>query len=112
MDYTIVGSEVNLAERLEGMAELGTILISHETHCLTREHIEARELEPLSLKGFSKPVRNYQVVGTRDQTSQSSDAITVNLAGVDVSLDRRNMTEAERKASVRALRALISRIEQ
>jgi len=32
MDYTIIGSEVNLASRLQSHAELGGILLSHETY--------------------------------------------------------------------------------
>ena len=31
MDYTIIGNEVNLAARLQSHAELGGILVTHET---------------------------------------------------------------------------------
>jgi hypothetical protein len=34
MDYTIIGNEVNLAARLESLAEVGGILMAHETHSL------------------------------------------------------------------------------
>ncbi len=34
MDYTIIGNEVNLAARLESHAEVGGILMAHETHSL------------------------------------------------------------------------------
>jgi class 3 adenylate cyclase len=35
MDYTIIGGEVNLASRLQSHAELGGVLIAHETYCRT-----------------------------------------------------------------------------
>jgi adenylate cyclase len=39
MDYTIIGSEVNLASRLQSHAELGGILLSHETYSLVKDHV-------------------------------------------------------------------------
>ncbi len=37
MDYTIIGNEVNLAARLQSHAELGGILLAHETSSLSRQ---------------------------------------------------------------------------
>ena len=37
MDYTIIGSEVNLVSRLQSHAALGSILMSHETYSLVKE---------------------------------------------------------------------------
>lgn len=65
MDYTIIGHEVNLASRLEASAEPGGILLAAETYSLVKDWLEAEELEPISVKGFSRPVRNYRVVGMR-----------------------------------------------
>src|SRR5690606_29909076 len=58
MDYTIIGSEVNLASRLQSHAELGGILMSHETYSLVRELVLAEERKPIRAKGIAKPVRN------------------------------------------------------
>jgi class 3 adenylate cyclase len=62
MDYTIIGSEVNLASRLQSHAELGGILLSHETYSLIKDHVLAEERTPLRAKGIAKPVRNYAVI--------------------------------------------------
>src|SRR5688500_10728120 len=43
MDYTIIGSEVNMAARLEQAADPGGILISKETYSLVRDEIVAIE---------------------------------------------------------------------
>ena len=63
MDYTIVGNEVNLAARLQAHAKLGGILLAHETYSLVRDTISCIEREPMQVKGFSKPIRNYEVLG-------------------------------------------------
>src|SRR5439155_16559410 len=52
MDYTIIGNEVNLAARLEAHAELGGILVSHETYSLVKDLIAAEEQSPVKVKGF------------------------------------------------------------
>jgi class 3 adenylate cyclase len=57
MDYTIIGNEVNLAARLESLAEVGGILMAHETHALVKDTVMAEEGGTLSVKGFAKPVR-------------------------------------------------------
>ncbi len=41
MDYTIIGNEVNLAAWLESHAEVGGILLAHETHALVKDMVLA-----------------------------------------------------------------------
>src|SRR5262249_54476057 len=66
MDYTIIGGEVNLAARLQSHAEVGGILIAHETYALVKDHVRTEELEPIVVKGFVDPVRTYRVLGNYD----------------------------------------------
>jgi class 3 adenylate cyclase len=66
MDYTIIGNEVNLAARLEARAEVGGILMAHETHALVKDTVLTEEGDTLTVKGFAKPVRTYGVVGLYD----------------------------------------------
>jgi class 3 adenylate cyclase len=61
MDYTIIGNEVNLASRLQSHAELGGILMSHETYSLVKDEVDAEELQPINVKGYAGPVRTYSV---------------------------------------------------
>ncbi len=65
MEYTVVGTAVNLASRLESVAKLGQILISRSTYACTREHIEVKKLPPVELKNISRPVETYEVIGLK-----------------------------------------------
>lgn len=61
MEYTVLGSEVNLAQRLESSATPGQVMISARTHELTRQEIDAREIGDIKVKGFEHPVRVYEI---------------------------------------------------
>ncbi|KPK73907.1 hypothetical protein AMJ87_00225 [candidate division WOR_3 bacterium SM23_60] len=65
MEYTVVGTAVNLASRLENAAKPGQILISRSTYACTREFIEVKKLPPVELKNISRPVEVYEVIGLK-----------------------------------------------
>jgi adenylate cyclase len=64
MNYTIMGNEVNLAARLEGVnKEYGTwVLASERTIRETGNFLLARKLDRVRVVGISEPVRLYEVV--------------------------------------------------
>lgn len=61
MDYTVLGSTVNLAARLCSKAGPGQVLIESATQAHVREAtgLELTALEPVQLKGISEPVQIY-----------------------------------------------------
>ncbi len=61
LDYTAIGTEVNLAARLEAACETDTILISHATWALVRDEFPCTPLGPVELKGIHRQVRAYNV---------------------------------------------------
>jgi adenylate cyclase len=61
MDYTVIGNEVNLASRLESHADVGGIMLSHETWALVRDEIGAEPAGEVALKGIPQPVKAYRV---------------------------------------------------
>jgi adenylate cyclase len=59
MNYTIVGDTVNIAQRLEGVALAGQILLSESTYEMVKEKIIAKKLSQKTLKGKKEPLIPY-----------------------------------------------------
>lgn len=62
MEYTLIGEEVNLASRICGKAAPRQVLVTKQTWDLVKEQIKARELEPVTVKGLSYPIKVYEVL--------------------------------------------------
>lgn len=69
LDYTIVGGQVNLASRLESSAGTDQILISHETYALVKDVIICESQGEIIVKGISRPIKTYQVIGVNSMAS-------------------------------------------
>jgi class 3 adenylate cyclase/CHASE2 domain-containing sensor protein len=73
MDYTVIGDQVNLGARLEGVnKEYGTrILISESTYRQVQDRVMVRELDQLKVKGKEEPVTVFEllcVLGEEQET--------------------------------------------
>ena len=62
VDYTVLGSPVNLAARLEAACVPQEILVSPETKGLVSELFDFEEKKPIKLKGFSDTIKPYQLI--------------------------------------------------
>ncbi len=62
IDYTIVGTPVNIASRLQDAGEPGTITVSRNTHALVADRFEFASLGRLQLKGIVDEVDAYRVL--------------------------------------------------
>jgi len=60
-EYTAMGMQVNLASRLETACRPGGILISHSTWALVNDQIATLPHATIAVKGFSRPIRAYEV---------------------------------------------------
>jgi len=64
MDYTAIGDTVNVAERLESIAQGGQVLISNEMYERVKEYFHTAHMGEYSLKGRQDKVSVYCVEGT------------------------------------------------
>src|SRR5712691_5883059 len=75
----IVGETPNLAARIQGLAEPGTVVISTATQRLVQGYFTCRDLGSQSVKGISTPVQMYQVLGESGVQSRFEVAVTTGL---------------------------------
>ncbi len=62
LTYTIIGSEVNIAQRLEASAQPGGILMSYETYAHAQDLIEVEQLNSISMKGVKREIKVFSVL--------------------------------------------------
>ena len=60
------GDAVNVAARLEQMAQPGEVLVGQPTLALVRDAAEVEPVEPLDLKGKTEPVPAFRLLRVRD----------------------------------------------
>lgn len=78
-EYSAMGMQVNLASRLEAACKPGGILISHSTWALVNDQIETLPHATIEVKGFSRPIRAYEV-NLGDGNGHGSAVVTETLA--------------------------------
>ncbi|MCH1411989.1 MAG: adenylate/guanylate cyclase domain-containing protein [Rhodobacteraceae bacterium] len=69
VDYTVLGSTVNLAARLESICNPQKILVAPETKALLENDFKFEAQEAVKLKGFNKPVVPFQFEDLKKTTS-------------------------------------------
>lgn len=62
MDYTVIGDTVNVAARLEQMAEGGEVIVSDQTRAYCKHAVAMREKGSIKVKNRDEPVKCYEVV--------------------------------------------------
>lgn len=111
MDYTALGTHVNLASRLESACEAGEILISHETWSLVKDTIMCRDKGEVTVKGFSHPIKVYQVMEHRKHSGEKQSYFEDNAEGFSVHMDLEKLRNYDRDRVVNTLEKIIKRIK-
>ncbi len=68
MELTSIGDGVNLASRLEGTSKMYgcVIVISEKTYQACKDRVWVRELDLITVKGKTEPVRIYELLGVKE----------------------------------------------
>ena len=61
LDYTAVGRPVNLAARLQELANPNTIIIDQNTYNLIKDHVSCKNIDEIVPKGLARPVKIFQI---------------------------------------------------
>ncbi len=62
MDYTAIGDEMNIASRLQGLAQGGQILVTRSVYEATQANFQFREFGTLPVKGKKNLVEIFEVI--------------------------------------------------
>ena len=76
-NFTIMGDNVNLASRLEGLNKtFGTrLIVSETTHQIVSDQVVSRELDLIRVKGKKQPVKIYQLLGSAADRERFRDLL-------------------------------------
>ena len=112
MDYTIVGKEVNLASRLESMANPGEILISESTYNLIRDVVLCKDRGEITVKGFTKPVPIFEVVDLRKDLGAAQSYMEYETDGFSMYLDIDKIRNYDKDKVIAALESAAKRVKE
>jgi adenylate cyclase len=62
MEYTVIGTPVNIASRLESLAQPNQIIIGEQTYQQVKGKFKIKEIGSREVKGTSEPVTAYEIL--------------------------------------------------
>lgn len=108
MDYTIIGNEVNLAERLQSSAEPGSILIAYETNALVHDIVLTEEQPPMTVKGFLRPISTFKIVGAYDELVETGKIVMQERDGLRVLVD---LSKPDKSEAIKILEEVLAQLK-
>lgn len=83
MEYTIIGSSVNLASRIESCSEPGQIYMSEDTYLLVKNKFRCLPVATVTPKNLTAPIQLYRVINAEDE----KELILFDAEGLSLSID-------------------------
>jgi len=110
MDYTIVGGSVNVASRLEHIAEPAWILIPHETYSFIKDTIHCEIGDEVQVKGVGHPIQTYRVVDLYTNLAKAGHAYRKEGEGYSFAIDFSEIPEGTYPELVASLKGVLKQI--
>ena len=110
LDYTVIGNGVNLASRLESSSEANKILISEDTYLLVKEEFEVKERDTISVKGFSYPLKTFEVIGRKENSAAINQPLHKEIPGFSLSYNPSELSDNE--AAIKLISDVLMRLEK
>jgi class 3 adenylate cyclase len=107
LEYTIIGSSVNLASRIETSANPNEILISRETKLLVSDNFVCKEVNGITPKGFKRPIALYKVENNLDEDMRVLD---IQKNGFKLSCNIQNLSLEDKDILKDELSSLIKKL--
>ena len=86
IDYTAIGSTVNLASRIESMSEPGSILVSEDTFALVNNFFSFENPKEVKVKGFLRSIKCYKL---RKEDTSKEDIFSISGKGFQISINKK-----------------------
>lgn len=110
MDYTVIGTQVNLAARLEKKAGTDQILISHQTYMLVRDEICCIKVADMNFKGIGFAVPSYQVTDLWENIKKENAIISYETPGCSIHIDLDKISQDSRQQVATMLKNILTKL--
>ena len=110
MDYTIIGGEVNVAARLEKIAEADGMTLSAETFALVKDYVVAEEGEAVNVKGIKRAIRPFAVKDVVQEQDAEERFIRKKDDGISVFIDLGKLDKDRRKSAAADIEEIAARL--
>lgn len=110
LEYTIIGGQVNLTDRLQSHAETDGIWISHKTYSLVKDEIICGKNDLIKVKGIAYPVKAFQLLGLKDEKDIEEHSLLNKAEDVLTSINPERWNPENREQLQALLRETLARI--
>ena len=109
MDYTVLGGPVNLAARLQNLADPESILIDEKTQALVEGEVKCTYTDEITPKGFTRPIKIYRI---EDFIDKDHHKLRRRLTHVGQRVEVNVFDSSDIKAAIEELRDIQNRFEK
>ncbi len=81
MEYTVIGRDVNLAQRIEASTKEGQVLISDRTAGRVRNSAVLEQREAVFMKGIVEPIQLWEVTGLKVSSLEQARGLAETVTG-------------------------------